>query len=89
MKVGELKGLKAAGIVVDRVTVAAAEGGAAPDGRLVESAQLALKAGDLKKARNHAIMAERRNPREPGVRAFLQEIEARSAASDKSSALPA
>jgi hypothetical protein len=55
----------------------------------LQSAQLALKAGDLKKARNHAIMAERRGPREPGLRAFLDELEARSRASDPSSALPA
>lgn len=45
-----------------------------PDGtardRLL-AARLLLKAGDLKLARNHALVAQRRNPKEPGLNEFL------------------
>lgn len=42
----------------------------------LQSARLWLKAGDVKLARNQALVAERRNPEEPGLKEFLAALPA-------------
>jgi hypothetical protein len=43
-------------------------------GAWLQAAKLRLKAGDERTARTYALMAERRNAREPGLDAFLAEV---------------